>query len=151
MQEQQGKQNNGGHNGAQDACQQTHVCHGGKDLRSVVPDHEDPAPVLQELVDHKLFHSVFIPVRVCAGLRAAVGADALQDFEITGVSGFCVQERVVFVIEIDAGVHIQKDIFTVRQTLDIQIQQRVHKVAGINARAHIADALLPLEYGVVHG
>ncbi len=53
-------------------------------------------------------------------------------------------------IEIDAGIDIQKHIFAVRQSLDIQVQQRVHKMVGIDTGPHITNASLALKNRIIH-
>ncbi len=151
QEQQRQKYDGGGHGGAKDAHQNAHARHRGEDLRGVVPDHKDPAPVLQVLIDHQLLHVVLVTIGVCIGLGAAVGLYALDYLKIPGVCGLCIEKLLVLVVEVHPGVHVQKHVFTVGQALDVKVQKRVHQVAGIDPGAHVADALLPLEYGVVHG
>ena len=151
-QHQKGDEDDGrGHDRAQGAHNQAHLHDGTVNLRGVVPHHEDPAPVLQVLVDHQLVVPVFVPVGVCTDLDGAVRLDAADDLLVSGVGGLGVQQRAVLVIEVHAGVGIQEYIFAVRQTLDAQIEQRVYQMAGVNSGTHVADAPLSLKDGVVHG
>ena len=99
-----------------------------------------------------IFYLIFIQCEtgmVC-GFRAAVRLDAPEDLLIAGVGGFRVQKRVVLMVEVYAGAHIQKYILTVGQSLDAQIQQRVHQVAGVDAGPDITDAPAAFKDGVVH-
>ena len=103
------------------------------------------------LIDDQLTPAVLIPVGVCTGLGISLRMDALDDLQISAVSGFRIQQRVVLVVEVYAVFRIQKHVFAVRQTLDAQIQQGIHQMAGIDAGPHIADAPLPLKNRGVHG
>ena len=49
------------------------------------------------------------------------------------------------------GFHVEKGVFAVRHTLDVQVRQCVHQMAGIYPGPYIANALLPFKNRVVHG
>ena len=149
--EQRDQDYGGGHSRAQRAHQDTHSRYGGIHLRGVVPNHKDPAAVLQILVDHQLPGPILIPVGICTGLGIPVRLNTLEDLPVSRVGGFGIQQRVILVIEIDACVHIQEYILAVGQTLDVQIQQCVHQMAGKDAGPHISNTPLVLKDRVVHG
>ena len=54
-------------------------------------------------------------------------------------------------VQIHAGFHIQKHIFAVGQPLNIQIQQGIHQMTGIDACSYITHAPLSLKNRIVHG
>ena len=123
-QDQQGDEDDGhGHHRAQRAHDQAHRHDGAVDLRSAVPHHEDPAPVLQVLIDHQLLAAVLVPVGVGARLGGAVRLDAGDDLLVPRVGGLRVQQRLVLVVEVHPRVHVQEHVLAVGQALDVQIQQ----------------------------
>ena len=98
--------NRRGHGCAQHAHQDAHRRDGGVDLRGVVPDHKDPAPVLQILIVHQLTSAILVPVGVGLGVGGAVGLDAADDLLVPRVGGLGVEQSLVLVIEVDAVLHI---------------------------------------------
>ena len=145
-------ENNGySHDGTQQTHDCAHLSYGAVYIRFAVTNHKCPAPVFQIFVNGKLLHAVFVFIGICTGLGAAVLLNPADDLLIAGVFRLGIQQFFVRMIKVHSGLHVQEYIFTVWQTHNIQIQQRIHQMAGIYSGSHIADALLPVKDGIVHG
>ena len=120
------------------------------DFRSIIPNHENPAPLCQVLIDHKLLYTVFISVSISSRLRTLAGLYTPHDFLIAGICGFCIKKLVIFVIEIDSCFRINKHIFNIWQTMDFQFQKGIHKSVGIHAGTYISNTLLTVKNRVIH-
>ncbi len=73
---------------------------------SAVSDHKDPSAILQVFVNHQLVNVVFIMIGVCIYLIIVAFFYALNNLLITSVCCFCVEQLVIFVIEIYAVFYV---------------------------------------------